>query len=423
MNTTDYHSKYFAYELTKRCSSDSMEKLAGAVAGAQVDLNPHQVDAALFAFNSPLSKGALLADEVGLGKTIEAGLVLSQRWAERKRRILVIVPANLRKQWYQELNEKFFLPCQILETKSYNAAVKVGNFRPLVTKDTIVICSYQFARNKAADIANTPWDLVVMDEAHRLRNVYKPSNIIANTLKLALAGKHKLLLTATPLQNSLLELFGLVSFIDEHTFGDLKSFRDQFANLTQEQVFQTLKARLQPICHRTLRRQVTSYIPFTKRHPILEEFTPEEGEDRLYQLVSDYLRRDNLQALPASQRSLMTLVLRKLLASSTFAIAGALESISNRLKAKLQNKEPAESLEDELDKDYEALDETAEEWSEDGPVKPLTDADRTAIEAEVADLDSFANLAVSISHNAKGKALVKALAIAFARTVRSEHCG
>jgi adenine-specific DNA-methyltransferase len=411
---TDYHAKYFAYELTKRCSSDSMEKLAGAVAGAQVDLNPHQVDAALFAFTSPLSKGALLADEVGLGKTIEAGLVLSQKWAERKRRILIIVPSNLRKQWHQELNEKFFLPCRILETKSYNAAVRQGQFRPFEVEE-IVICSYQFARNKAADVANTPWDLVVIDEAHRLRNVYKPSNIVANTLKLALAGKHKILLTATPLQNSLLELFGLVSFIDEHTFGDLKSFRDQFTNLSQEQVFQTLKARLKPICHRTLRRQVTSYIPFTKRLPMVEEFTPEEGEDRLYNLVSDYLRRDNLQALPASQRSLMTLVLRKLLASSTFAIAGALESISNRLKAKLQKKEPAESLEEELDQDYEALDETAEEWTDDPSGEPLSDADRAALEAEVADLDGFANLAISISHNAKGKALVKALTIAFTK--------
>jgi SNF2 domain-containing protein len=265
----------------------------------------------LFAFKSPLSKGALLADEVGLGKTIEAGLVLSQKWAERKRRMLIIVPSNLRKQWHQELTEKFFLPCRILETKSYNAALRQGVFRPF-EGDEIVICSYQFARNKAADVANTAWDLVVMDEAHRLRNVYKPSNIIANTLKLALANKHKLLLTATPLQNSLLELFGLVSFIDEHAFGHLKSFREQFANLTQEQVFQTLKARLKPLCHRTLRRQVTSYVPFTKRLPMVEEFTPEESEDRLYNLVSDYLRRENLQALPASQRSLMTLVLRKL---------------------------------------------------------------------------------------------------------------
>src|SRR6267143_3923659 len=160
---TPYHAKYFACELTKRCSSDSLEKLAGAVASAQVDLNPHQVDAALFAFNSPLSKGALLADEVGLGKTIEAGLVVSQKWAEWKRRILIITPSNLRKQWYQEMQEKFFLPCAILETRSYKEASKRGNFRPFEAKDTIIICSYQFARNKAADVNATQWDLVVID--------------------------------------------------------------------------------------------------------------------------------------------------------------------------------------------------------------------------------------------------------------------
>ena len=139
---TDYHAKYFAHELTRRFPSDSGERLAGAVASAQVDLNPHQIDAALFAFRSPLSKGALLADEVGLGKTIEAGLVLSQKWAERKQRILVIVPSDLRTQWYQELTEKFFLPCRILESKSYNAAIKQGQFRPFEAAE-IVICSYQ----------------------------------------------------------------------------------------------------------------------------------------------------------------------------------------------------------------------------------------------------------------------------------------
>ncbi|MDA1302318.1 MAG: SNF2-related protein [Proteobacteria bacterium] len=411
---TDYHAKYFAHELTKRCSSDSVEKLAGAVASAQVDLNPHQVDAALFAFKSPLSKGALLADEVGLGKTIEAGLVLSQKWAEHKRRILVITPSNLRKQWHQELTEKFFLPCRLLESKSYNAAIKQGQFRPFEGRE-IVICSYQFAKNKADDVQAVPWDLVVVDEAHRLRNVYKPKNVIANTLKTALAGKDKLLLTATPLQNSLLELFGLVSFIDEHTFGDLKSFREQFANLNQEQVFHTLKARLKPVCHRTLRRQVTAYIPYTKRLPLVEEFTPQESEDRLYELITEYLQRDNLQALPSGQRSLMTLVLRKLLASSTFAIAGALTTISNRLKAKLSRRESTESLEDALDQDYEALDETAEEWADDEYAETLSEDDRNALEQEIADLDVFTELATSIKHNAKGLALLKALDIAFAK--------
>jgi SNF2-related domain len=301
-----------------------------------------------------------LADEVGLGKAIEAGLVISQKWAERKRRILVITPAHLRKQWHQELQEKFFLPCQILESKSYNAAIKQGNFRPFHVED-IIICSYQFARVKAADVCNMGWDLVIIDEAHRLRNVYKPSNVIANTLKGALKDDPKLLLTATPLQNSLLELYGLVSFIDKRTFGDLKSFREQFANLNNKRVFEMLKVRLQPVCQRTLRRQVLPYIRYTKRLPIVQPFTPEEGEDRLYHLVSEYLRRDNLQALPASQRSLMTLVLRKLLASSTFAIAGALETLSRRLHTRLQQAKELDNLEEELNEDYEALDETHHE--------------------------------------------------------------
>ena len=414
LSLTDYQAKYFAYELTRRFPPDSVEKITVAFAGAQVDMNPHQIDAALFAFKSPLSKGALLADEVGLGKTIEAGLVLSQKWAERKRRILVITPSNLRKQWYQELTEKFFLPCRLLETKSFNAAIKQGELRPFESSE-IIICSYHFAKSKAEDVRAVLWNLVVIDEAHRLRNVYKPSNVIASMLKFALAGKNKLLLTATPLQNSILELFGLVSFIDEHTFGDLKSFREQFANLSQEQVFNTLKMRLKPVCHRTLRRQVLPYIKYTQRLPIVEEFTPAESEDRLYHLVSEYLQRDNLQALPAGQRSLMTLVLRKLLASSTFAIAGALISISNRLKAKLCKEELAETLADELDQDYEALDLTADEWDEEEPVEKLSEADRKAIELEIADLDAFTSLATSIEHNAKGLALLKALNIAFAK--------
>lgn len=413
IRTTDYHAKLLAHQLVRRRPSNSDEKLAVAVAGAQVDMNPHQVDAALFAFASPLSKGALLADEVGLGKTIEAGLVISQRWAEGKRRILSIAPSNLRKQWHQEMNEKFFIPCTIIESKPYNAEVKAGNFRPFDRTDSIVICSYQFARNKASDVHATAWDLVVIDEAHRLRNVYKPSNVIANTLKIALAERNKLLLTATPLQNSLLELYGLVSFIDEHTFGDLKSFREQFGGGGQERTFQILKERLKPICHRTLRRQVTAYVPYTKRHAILEEFSPDEAEDRLYNLVTAYLQRDNLQALPASQRSLMTLVLRKLLASSTFAIAGALTSISNRLQKRLDHSKPP-SIVEALDEDYEALDETAEEWSED-EAEPLTEADQRALELEIAELREFATLATSIEQNAKGRALLKALEVGFAK--------
>ncbi|MGQ0764989.1 MAG: DEAD/DEAH box helicase [Gemmatimonadota bacterium] len=314
MPITDHQAKYLAHELTRRFPAGSDARLAGALVDAEVDLNPHQVDAALFAFNSPLSKGALLADEVGLGKTIEAGLVILQRWAERKRRILVVTPANLRKQWYQELTEKFALPCRILDAKSFNDAVKLAH-PPFDDPAHVLIVSYQFAKSKETDVIRTPWDLAVLDEAHRLRNVYKPSNVIANSLKRSLGRAHKLLLTATPLQNSILELYGLVSFIDEHAFGDLNSFREQFTSLGDHLRFKALRSRLRPLCHRTLRRQVTQYISYTQRRPILEKFAPDEAEDRLYNLVSEYLQRDNLQALPKSQRSLLTLVLRKLLAS------------------------------------------------------------------------------------------------------------
>jgi SNF2 family DNA or RNA helicase len=227
---TVYHAKYFAHELTKRCASDSVEKLATALSNAQVDLNPHQIEAALFAFRSPLSKGAILADEVGLGKTIEAGILLAQKWAERKRRLLVICPANLRKQWSQELADKFFLPSAILETRTFNEAVRAGNLNPFQC-DSVVICSYQFVRSKEPYVRQTAWDLVIVDEAHRLRNVYKPNNKISQAIKQAIFPYQKALLTATPLQNSLLELYGLVSIIDEFTFGDLKSFRAQFARL------------------------------------------------------------------------------------------------------------------------------------------------------------------------------------------------
>src|SRR5579885_3089641 len=305
MKLTPYHARYFAHELTKRSSSASIDSLTSALADAQVDLNPHQVEAALFACRNPLSRGVILADEVGLGKTIEAGLVLSQRWAERRRKVLIIVRANLRKQWHQELQDKFGLQGLILEAKSYNAIRKHEQQNPFLMASGPVICSYQFAKAKADDIKEIEWDLVVLDEAHRLRNVYKTSNVIAKTIKEALARVHsKVLLTATPLQNTLLELYGLVSIIDERVFGNLDSFRAQFTAQGRDQAFGSLRDRLAPVCKRTLRKQVQPYVSYTARKAIVEEFTPSNEERELSTLVADYLRRPNLKALPEGQRQL-----------------------------------------------------------------------------------------------------------------------
>jgi superfamily II DNA or RNA helicase len=423
---TAYHAKYFAHELTKRCASDSVEKLTAVLADAQVDLNPHQVEAALFAFRSPFSKGALLADEVGLGKTIEAGLLLAQQWAERKRRLLVIVPANLRKQWSQELADKFFLPSAILEARSFNEAIRSGNLNPFL-QDAVILCSYQFARSKEPYLRQAQWDLVVIDEAHRLRNVYKNTSKIALAIKSAIAPYPKVLLTATPLQNSLLELYGLVSIIDDFAFGDFKSYRARFARPGNDADFGELKERLKPICKRTLRRQVLEYVKYTNRHALVQEFVPSADEQKLYDLVSDYLQRPTLYALPASQRQLVTLILRKLLASSTYAISGTLEGLVNRLEAASAAATAVEKPPPEVPADWENMDELADEWE--GEAEEGTQPDRTHLTAEqlaelreeMTSLRQFLALAKSISKNSKGEVLLTALRRGFAAAADAQR--
>lgn len=204
---------------------------------------------------------------------------------------------------------------------------------------------------------------MVIDEAHRLRNVYKPTNKIGNSIKNALLKKRKILLTATPLQNSILELYGLVSLIDDYIFGDQKSFKSQYSHQLDEGNYEILKSRLQTVCKRTLRRQVLEYINYTKRIAILEEFYPKDDEQLLYDNISAYLQRPQLYALPSSQRQLMTLILRKLLASSSYAIRGTLDSLIVRLEAILLKNEPKNTLDLELD--FEGINELSDEWNAD----------------------------------------------------------
>lgn len=414
MQISPYQAKYYAYQLTKRCPSDTPEKLSAILSNAQVDLNPHQIDAALFAFKSPLSKGAILADEVGLGKTIEAGILIAQKWAERKKKLLIIVPSSLMNQWSQELFDKFYLPSIILEAKSFNQRIKQGDKNPF-DRDKIVICSYHFARNKEEYIKKTNWDLVVIDEAHKLRNVYRTDNKIGKSIKHSLEYSKKVLLTATPLQNSLLELYGLVSIIDEHIFGDLKSYKSQFARIDNDTRFIDLKGRLKPICKRHLRRNVQEYINYKNRIPITIEFIPTDDEQVLYEMVSEYLRRENLQALPKGQRHLMILILRKLLASSTYAISRTLDMLARKLRKKLKDATIVESYDDIIE-DFSAAEEVCDEWDEnDNEAEVLTKADVKVIESEIAELEAFRDLAESIVHNTKGEKLKTALEQGFAK--------
>jgi len=412
--STPYHAKYFAHELTRQGASGSNDRLSQAIFNASVDLNPHQIEAAHFALRSPLSKGVLLADEVGLGKTIEAGLVLCQYWAERKRWLLVVCPASLRKQWAMELEEKFNLPVGILDAKTWRDCLKNG-IAPLDQK-AVIILSYQYANRLREDLKAVSWHLVVIDEAHKLRNAYRESNKVGQGIRWATADCRKLLLTATPLQNSLIELYGLSTLIDDHIFGDIDAFRSQFTGAVGD--LKALRQRLSDFCRRTLRNQVTEYIRYTERKTITRPFRPTDDEHQLYEAVSNFLLRENSYAIPGRQRHLIEMILRKLLASSSVAIAGTLETMQLRLEALRDAKfkespDFIEALIEDEEIDTELLDEILND--NEAEQSAPTAFDRNKLQEEIEIIARLSGWARSIGTDTKTATLLTALEVGFAQ--------
>lgn len=399
---------YFAHSLTLDGTAE--ENISRSLASSRVDMNPHQVEGALFALRSPLSQGVILADEVGLGKTIEASLVIAQKWAERKRKIILITPAMLRNQWSQELSEKFNISSYILESSSYNSDKKEGILNPFDhSENRVLICSYEFAARKNIDLKNVNWDLVVFDEAHKLRNIWKKEGAkIAKKLQDALEGRKKILLSATPLQNSLLELYGLVSIIDPHFFGNIESFKTQYVGTkTSANNLDVLRHRLSKICNRTLRRQVQQEggINFTRRHSMVEDFRPSNEEIELYNNISSYIQREDIASIKKGARHLVTLVIRKILASSSFAVNGTLDKMISRLEKNL-------SADINTFDDFETINEVVEENDfEDEDCA----TDQQKLKEEIKELQSYKKIAEKIQQNAKGEALLKVLDKAFSK--------
>lgn len=422
--STPYHARYFAYELARQ-GGEGVERLSRSLFDACVDLNPHQIEAALFSLRSPVSKGVLLADEVGLGKTIEAGLAICQSWAERDRRILVICPASLRKQWAIELEEKFHLPTLVLDAKIYREQIREGNPSPFMN-DGIVICSMHFASSRSTEIKPIQWNLVVIDEAHKLRNAYRQSNRMGQNIRWALEDRRKILLTATPLQNSLLELYGLSTIIDDRIFGDLPSYRTQYINIGGN--LEELRERLQSFCIRTLRSQVVEYIQYTERRLITRPFKPTDQEHKLYEAVSDFLQQEDAYALPYQQRHLTTLIVRKLLASSSQALAGTLEVMRDRLIGLRNGTRVEPNLAERIIEEEEVEDELLDEVlnggdfgsepesgrEEEDPIR----VDKKKLDNEIEQLSQYINWAHSIGIDTKTRALLKALEIGFSEIVK-----
>ena len=440
--------KYLSEKIQCQKSTGNLARLSSVLAKSTIDLNPHQIQAALYAFNSPLSRGSILADEVGLGKTIEAGIILAQLWAEGKHKILIMCPSSLRKQWQDELQTKFGLESEIWDGPSYLARVNTGENIPL-TYDGIFITSYQFIYSHLQLVEKQPWNVVIIDEAHRFRRVYRgrDASKMAYEIREAIKYKPKVLLTATPLQNSLEELYGIASFIDDKLLGSPYSFKTKFVDPIRQNESDS-DARLAQLRHlirgdenqdsddaisgiinRTLRKQVLEYVPFTDRRSITFDFTPTAPETELYEKVSAYLQRPDVAAIYSTQRNLMILVYRKLLASSSFAISATLERLIENLKGELvlREKEINNIVEEKIIEDIsvaDLVDETDLEVIEEKVKKTkqrvaqkYTNKD---IELEISELQRYLDIAKNITINTKGDQLIKSLLSLFEQSKSHE---
>ena len=375
----------------------------------KIEINPHQINAFCAAIQALKTGGIVLADEVGLGKTIEAGLTLKYVLDSGAKRVLIALPATLRKQWEVELEEKFSLKATILDRLTVESNLSFWK-SCLENRDKvrIVITSYDYSSKLMQRFPNLKWDFIIIDEAHNLRNVFHGTKRAKRLYELS-KGIPKILLTATPLQNSLSDLHGLISFIDPRIFGSEKVFNKRFI---EAQDYPELKRELIPVLYRTLRRDVGKYMDFKKRECRTIDFELSPDEVELYMRVNNFLKRDVLYSIPNANKGLIVLVIRKLLASSSYALIETFEVLKNRLQKLYEGTKSANAqdgfalfwdfVEDEIDESaFEEIDD------ED------TLFQKQQIQAEMDEVDAIIETASRIQSNAKIKALKTAIHTAF----------
>lgn len=375
---------------------------------SHIDPNPHQINAFCAAIDAMKTGGMVLADEVGLGKTIEAGLVLRYMLESGAKKVLIALPASLRKQWELELEDKFDLSSVILDRLTVEHDAKNWH-RKLADRQgvMIVITSYDYSSKLMKRFPDVKWDFLIIDEAHNLRNLNSTKR--AKRLYALSGGIPKILLTATPLQNSLMDLYGLISFIDPRIFGSEQVFRQRYM---KDEDYDGLKRELTPVLYRTLRKDVADYMHFVKRICRTVDFELSPDEIELYERVNLFLKRDALYSIPASNRGLIILVIRKLMASSSFALVETFEVLKKRLEKLYEGTRSADAqegfdlfwsfVEDEIDES--GFEETEDED---------TAAQKAYIQAELDKVNAIIDVAKRIKTNSKVNALKQALEIGF----------
>lgn len=360
---TPFHAYIAARELAGYAFGE--ERLLPALVSSDIEVYPYQIAAAMFTLRSPFLKGAVLCDEGSLGKTYEALLVVAELWFEGKERILIVVPTPLLMQWAGIMENQFSVPFVVLE-----GTTDSEGDNPFLC-DGIALTTTDYAVQNAELVSGVAWDIAVFDEAHRLCRAYAEDGKTASILREATDGAFRLLLTATPMQNSIMDLYGLIAFIDETDLPDEKSFYARYFRKPEN--YPELHDWASRYCFRTMRTQVASYVKIPERLPVTADYPPTANERALSDMLNAYLKKPVKEAFPKMDAYELTLMLTHTLASSTFALDRTLQGILKR------------------------LDESGEEY------------------AQVLEMQT---LAASITENGKGNELVKALKKGFAALKR-----
>jgi superfamily II DNA or RNA helicase len=415
--------RYLAEQIVRLRRADEEERYASSQRQGRIDPNPHQIDAVIFALKRIPEGGCILADEVGLGKTIEAGLVLAQLRAEgAASRILLVVPKPLVGQWQDELYRLFSI--QTVEGRMEPGAFSVPG---------VYIVGREVAgseRGAAILRDSEPFDLCVIDEAHEVfaniyrrydkDGVYRADSDEARTadrVRSFLRHSPVLLLTATPIQNNLTELWGLVQYVEPTgtLLGNLRTFRDVFCEGDDRKLVpgqdQELRRRIETVVQRTLRRQAQEFLerPFVGRCAQIYDYTMAPKEKSLYDDVTAYLLEPQLFAFRGNQRQLLLIGFHRLMASSVAALAESLRKVAQRLDRLLHSGIPERDLSFLQDLDDEELRYSVEE--EEGNEEERAAPDPAKVAKELQRVRDFIQRAETLPRDSKADKLIDVMRI------------
>lgn len=374
------------------------DKLVPVFASSDIQIYPYQIAAAQFALRSPYLKGVILCDEGSLGKTYEALLAVTQLWYEGKNHILLVVPTPLLGQWRDVLENSFTVPYHVIDSAAAFDELTATGFENPFDQDGYILTTYDFAAEKSDMAARIQWNVTIFEEAHHLRRFRTGADKTAAALRNAVGDAFKILLTATPMQNSIMDVYGLINFIDDTVFPDEEHFYHRYFRKPEN--YAELAGRVSKFCFRTTRPEVENYVKIPQRIPVTAEYTLSGKEQRLYDLLSAYVERETKAAFPRMDAYDLALMLFRTFSSSTFALDKLLRGVIRRMeKLGIENGKLRIKEQEAGRSSYNSQ----------------SSIPNCQFNAEFAELRKMQTLAADIKQSAKAKELLVGLKEGFAR--------